>query len=384
MSATEKHYRINIDRVLYQFDEPILFTGRVGMLNALFVRTDQTEAGHEFLSCYIDEKHLAGLVDGRLSIRGAFEAQSDNFLVYANNAYEVLSESKVTGDELESRLPDPNVGIFEHLGDCPDVLQEKDAFLAIYFRGDKLRRDAIPYSTLMKLLGTVQVFARNVLVPPSLRGYKASTIDFLVADPALGSLMIAIKEPTFNLSRLKQAQQDQNLTRERLRDGTSNYKDEFFAEMKDLIESPHSFRAAHEDVEEDVFESIKHLLPSDETPYSNLTFSTQNGSSIKRISIDRDRADYVRASYDSVNSVHSRRSGVVVEINSSSATLLLKAPAGAITTASFTREAFSILRNNGDFKIGAHIVLDGDLFERPRRDYLTVKNLVSLNGVAVA
>ncbi|OOG71546.1 hypothetical protein B0E45_10895 [Sinorhizobium sp. A49] len=372
-------YKIRIERTLYQFDEPILFTARVGMLNALFVRTDYTEDGHEFLSCYIDDKHLDGLLEGRLSVRGAFEAQSDNFLVYANDAYEVSKELTVTGDELKGRLPDPNVGVFEHLGECPDVLQEKNAFLAVYFRGENLRRDAIPYSTLMKLLGTVQVFARNVLVPPSLRGHKASTLDFLVGDPALGSLMIAIKEPTFNLSRLRHAQNDKNLTREGLKDGASNHKDEFFAEVQELVESPQNFRAAHIDDEEDVFESIKHLLPSDDTPYSNLTFSTQDGNSLKRISIDRDRADRVRASYSNANSVRSRRSGTIVEINASSATLLLRSPGGAITTSSFTREAFDAMRRNIDFKIGARLIVDGDLIERPRRDYLTVQNVASLN-----
>ncbi|MGO6968902.1 hypothetical protein [Rhizobium leguminosarum] len=383
-AVSETLYKIRIERTLYQFDEPILFTARVGMLNALFVRTDLTEDGHEFLSCYIDDNHLDGLLEGRLSVRGAFEAQSDNFLVYANDAYEVSKELKVTGDELQCRLPDPNVGVFEHLGECPDVLQEKNAFLAIYFRGENLGRGSIQYSTLMKLLGTVQVFARNVLVPPSLRGYKASTLDFLVGDPALGSLMIAIKEPTFNVSRLRQTQNDQGLTSQRLKDGASTHKNEFFAEVQELVESPHKFRAAHTDDEEDIFESIKHLLPSDDTPYSNLTFSTQDGKSLKRISIDRDRADRVRASYSTANSVRSRRSGVIVEINASSATLLLRSASGAVTTSDFTREAFAELRRNPDFKIGARLILDGELFERPRRDYLVVKDVVSLNDVALA
>lgn len=381
MTAVAKHlYKINIERTLYSFDEPILFTARVGMLRALFMRTDLTVDGHEFLSCYIDDNHLDGLLEGRLSVRGAFEVQSDNFLVYANDAYEVSKEAKLTGEELEARLPDANQGIFEHLGECPDVLQEKDAFLAIYFRGENLRRDHIAFSTLMKLLGTVQVFARNVLVPPSLRGHQASTLDFLVADPALGSLMIAIKEPKFNLHRLRQAQNDQSLTRERLEDGASHQKDEFFEDVKELVNSPHKYRATHIDDEEDIFKSLKHLLPSDETPYSNITLSTQDGSSIKRISIDRDRADYVRASYSNSNSVRSRRSGVIVEINASSGTLLLRAGGGAITTSSFTREAFAQLRRMQDFRIGAEIVLEGELIERPRRDFLAVETTVYLNN----
>lgn len=373
-------YKIRIEKTLYSFDEPILFTARVGMLRALFVRTDYTEEGHEFLSCYIDDNHLDGLLEGRLSVRGAFEAQSDNFLVYANDAYEVSREAKLTGDELEQRLPDPNVGIFEHLGDCPDVLQEKDAFLAIYFRGENLRRDHIPFSTLMSLLGTVQAFAKNVLVPPSLRGYKASTLDFLVGDPALGSLMIAIKEPKFNVSRIRHTKNDQSLTRERLHDGASHHKNEFFEEVRELVESPSNFRASHPDEEDEIFESIRHLLPSDETPYSNLTLSTQDGTSLRRISIDRDRADKVRATYSNSNGVESRRSGLVVEINASSGTLLLRASGGAITTSTFTREMFSALRKLPDFRIGAKIVLEGQLYERPRRDYMIVEKIISLNN----
>lgn len=373
-------YTIRIERTLYVFDLPILFTARVGMLTALFIRTDCTDDGHEFLSCYIDDKHLAGLIEGRLSVRGAFESQSDNYLVYADDGYVVSKEIKVEGEELALRLPERNLGVFEHLGECPDVLQEKDAFLAIYFRGEDLNRESIKYSTLMSLLGTVQTFARNVLVPPSLRGYRSSTLDFLVGDPALGSLMIAIKEPLFNVAHLKKVQNDKDLTEKRLANSAFHHRDELFAEIKELLDSPNHFRAAHIDDEEDVYQSIKDLLPSDDTPYSNLTFSTQEGGSLKRISISKEGADSIRESYAGANTTKMRRSGRIIEINSASSTLLLCAPSGLVTTSSFTPEHFARLRRIPEFKIGAELVLDGDVFERPRRDYMTVKTVVKLNG----
>ncbi len=378
MMAADTLYKINIVKTLYQFDEPILFVAKIGMFSSLFLKTDETDDGQEFISCYIDDGNIEGLIDGRLSIRGAFEAQIDNYLVYANSSYDVTREFKAAPAQLADRLPERNVGVFEHLGECPDVLQEKDAFLSIYFRGEQLNRDHIPYSTLMKLLGSVQGFARNVVMPPSLRGMKTSTFDFLVGDPALGSLMVSIKEPTFNLNRLRQTQNNRELTRDELRIGANNHKDEFFAEVAELVESPERARIESDDVEESIYENIKHLLPSDETPYSNVTFSTQNGERLQRISISRERADIVRASYENSNHVSADRWGAIIEINAPSATILIRVPAGAVTTCSFTREAFAALRANPAFRIGGRIALAGELYERPRRDFLSVKSIISL------
>lgn len=376
-------YKIEISKTLYYFDEPILFVAKVGILNCLFLKTDDLEEGREFLSCYVDENNLAGLLDGRLSVRGAFEAQKDNFLVVSNGSYHVISERKAEPSELLERLPEPNVGVFEHLGECPDVLQEKDAFLSIYFRGSQLRSDHIKYSTLMRLLGSVQGLARNVVVPPALRGFKASTFDFLVGDPALGSLMVSIKEPTFNLQRVRQAQHNQNLTREQLELGVSRHKDAFFSGVKGLFDDATDGHGGGELLDSEVFEGIKEFLPSDETPYSNVTLSTQDGGKLRRISISKERADAVRARFKSSNSAKVTRSGVVVEINAASATLLLRTASGAIVTCAFDRDSFSQLRRQESFKIGAQVKLTGDLVERTRRDYLTVSNFEFVNQVDI-
>lgn len=367
-------YKIEISKVLYQFDGPILFVAKVGMLNCLFLKTDETDLGQEFISCYIDERHLEGLVEGRLSVRGAFEAQQDTYYVLTTPRYEVLKEVKVEGSYLEERLPEPNVGVFEHQGECPDVLQEKDAFLSVYFRGGALNRDHIPYSTLMKLLSNVQSLARNVLVPPALRGAKASTFDFLVGDPALGSLMISIKKPTFNLSRLQQSQNNRELTREAVNQGTAYHKDHFFSEVEELIQTPFRPMPSDDIEEENVFESIKELLPSDDTPYTNVSFSTQAGDRLRTISISREKADRVRSSYSRSNSTRKNCLGVVVEINAASRTLLLRLPRGAIVTCSFSRDAFDELRENAKFVIGAQLLLTGNLTERTRRDFLEVES----------
>jgi hypothetical protein len=365
-------YKIEIIKTLYHFDEPMLFVGKVGLLSALFLKTDEFDEGSEYVSCYIDKDVIEALQDGRISIRGAFEAQKELFLVKADFSYGVFEEKLVSKDELDStrRLPKPGVGILPRLGECPDVLQEKDAILSVYFKGDQLGRESIRYSTLMSMLWSVQQFARNVIAPPQLRGLRSSTFDFTVGDPALGSLMISIKEPQFNLSKLRQSSSRRSITRDELRDGVQRHTDLLFSEIEGLIERPGTTSASPSD---DTYEGLKALLPTDVTPYQSVTFSAHAIDGFRRISINQEKAEAVRAVHEKGLNTTAEKVGRIIEINASSNTILLRSSLGRVTTCAFPHEMFRNLREDANFKIGSEMALYGDFFERTRRDYLFVR-----------
>jgi hypothetical protein len=372
--------KIEIIETLYHFDGPVLFVGKAGLLQAIFLKTDESDDSEEFVSCYVDTRHVNALKDGRISIRGVFEAQKDIFVVQINSKLEVILAEKMEIERLNysKRLPKPGAGLFPRMGDCPDVLQEEGALLSVYFKGDELSRGRIPYSTLMSLLGTVQQFARNVVAPPELRNLRSSTFDFMVADPALGSLMISIMEPRYNLGKLRQGGSRRSITPEEIRSGVQRHKNELFVEMEDLIQS--SGRAL-EGGGEDTYQSLKDLLPSDHTPYQSVTFSTSAAEGIKRISIDTDRAEAVRAVHDKGSQFYGPRAGVITEINSGSSTFLLKSPkAGRVTTCLAGNELFETLRARKEFRIGARAKVTGDLTKRPRRDFMWVRRVDELEA----
>lgn len=121
--------QLEIVETLYRFDEPLLFVARVGILQALFLKTDENNEGNEYLSCYIDKDHIEGLKDGRISIRGVYESQKDVTIVrtdfdYVVSSFETFARSS---NEVVSRLPESGTGILPRLGECPDVLQEKNS-----------------------------------------------------------------------------------------------------------------------------------------------------------------------------------------------------------------------------------------------------------------
>jgi hypothetical protein len=377
MATARPLYSIEIIETLYEFDEPILFVARVGFLKSLFLKIHETDSTNDYMSCYIDDEYIAALRDGRISIRGAFDSQKERYIVNADHLLNVTSEAKIGANDIgEEHLPKPGVGILPRLGDCPDVLQVKDALVSIYFQGAGLKRESIHYSTLMNLLYGVQNLVKNVIAPPELRGLRNSTFDFLVGDPALGSLMISVKEPTANLGKLRQSPERRDLTMDDVRTGVDRNKDEFFAGMEEML-SQNSLN----DASEDIYEGVQHLLPSADTVFSNVTFSTQKGGVLRRISISRERADAVRKAHARANHADSRRTGTIVEINASSRTLLLRSRTGATTTCAFDKGSFDRLRKDPSFKIGSRLQVGGDLFQRVRRDYLNVDQVFLLEAV---
>lgn len=369
-------YKIKIDKILYMFDEPMLFTGKVGSLNSIFLRTDDDDDRAEFISCYIDQKHLDALEDGRISVRGVFEAQTDIYIVWTDRDYNVLEEKRNNLGSIAHKLPEKNVGLYRSYGECPDVVEERGTFLSIYFRGAGMSRDHIPYSTLMRLLHDVQSVVRSVVLPPQLRGMKSSTVDFLVGDPALGSLMISIKEPTFNLATINKSRLEKTLTNADIVNATERSKEEFMNMIDSLVESPTSFRVSlNQSDENELYETVRSLLPSEDTPFSDVTISTRSGNLKKRVSITKAKADAVRVSFEQENNNIKEIYGGIIEINSASYTILLKTNYGRVVTCAFDRDFFEKLRKEYFFKLGAKVTVSGEFWQRVRRDYIDVSDL---------
>lgn len=373
--------QLEIVETLYRFDEPLLFVARVGTLQALFLKTDETEQKQLFLSCYVDNEHIEALKDGRISIRGAYEAQKDLTVVSTDFEYQVGEYTSYarTASQVEPLLPERGVGILPRFGECPDVLQEKDALFSVYFKGAGLNRERIAYSTLMELLGTVQKFAKNVIAPPELRGLRASTFDFTVGDPALGSLMVSIKQPEFDLRKLRLNEKRRDLTRDQLTNGLERQKDELFADMEELVDLS-SNEDAQSDRVEDTYFSLRGLLPTENTPFQSVMFSASSGDGFKRLSIDRSKADAIRQEHEGRDFRPNTRSGVIVEINAASATILVRSRLGRITTCAFDRDTFEALQTNRAFKIGSQTRLSGQLASRVRRDLMHVDAIDSLEA----
>lgn len=370
-------YRLDFIETLYRFDEPVLFVARAGMMPALFLKTDETDHGNEYLCCYIASNHLEGLKDGRISLRGVYEAQSDVSIVTTDFHYQVerVVPLSIKAPQVLALLPEPGVGILPRMGECPDVLQEKDSLISVYFKGAGLERDRIGYQTLMDLLSKVQRFAKN-MIAPELRKLRSSTFDFTVGDPALGSLMISIKEPEFDLAKLRQNEKRRDLTREELTGGVERNRADLFADIESLASKATSSPAS-----EDAYYAVRDLLPSEDTPFQSVMFSTNDPRGFRSVSIDTSRAEEVRRDYEPRQLSRATRSGIIVEINADSGTCLLRSPQSyRVTTCAFDAETFDELQQNRKFRIGSRLQVTGEFLKRTRRDYLTVHRVDLVEG----
>jgi hypothetical protein len=212
------------------------------------------------------------------------------------------------------------------------------------------------------------------VAPPELRGLRSSTFDFNVGDPALGSLMISIKEANFDLGKLRQNEKRRDMTRSDVNLGLERQKNELFSDMEELVDSAISERT------DETYEVLRDLLPSERSSFDKVVFSTSSASgALRSISIDKSRADAFRQVYDADDADVLTRSGVIVEINSDSATCLVKSPRSyRVTTCVFDAPTFDRLQADRAFKIGSRLQVSGTFWKRPRRDKMGVAEVIAL------
>ncbi|WP_144224189.1 hypothetical protein [Mesorhizobium amorphae] len=154
--------------------------------------------------------------------------------------------------------------------------------------------------------------------------------------------------------------------------GVARNRDEFFHEVEALL-SPQSA-----EVGDEIYLGIRPLLPGPESPFSSVTFSSTQSGAVRRISIDQQKADQVRKIHEKSTDKPVVVAGSVIEINASSKTALVRSPLGGVTTCAFDAEKFKDLMGTGLFRIGSKIKVSGLRYERVRRDYLSVLNIIDI------
>jgi hypothetical protein len=364
------------DDVLYHYDVPLLFTARLGVIEALFYKLEDSGEIDLFLVCPTDRSTVSALKEGRLSVRGALDAR--RYWIVECKRYQTIRTWSVPRHELpRDFLPEPKAGLFEHHGSTSDVILHSDEFISVKFTGASLSEDGISLKTFKDIVDGVYTAVHKLFTPAVLAGSrKSSAFEFSISQPQFASLLLTVKDPVIDIEAVRRrTEATSNQIEKDMRDDISVGREEFFDRTSDIVQRAESGEKIEGIISENIslIDILAQLLPSSDSDFSTVEFNADTPSGPRRVSISAPTGERIREAHAAALTQTRTLRGIIVEINSDRRTFVLRDAGERQTTCALPYEMYDDLESAGEIRIHRRVSVHGDFSRRVRRDYLTLK-----------
>ena len=376
-------FKLSPDEVLYQYDGPLLFTARLGLVPSLCYKLEELGQTDLYLMAQRQLEAVDALRAGKLSVRGALTSDL-YWIVEADRAGQVLRHWEVMPGNLPiDFLPPRRRGLHEHFGDAPDTLEEVDAFFAVKFSGSELREGAISFRTFKGLVDNVYEVVNRVFRPAVLEGRRGSgAFDFEIAQPKLASLLISVKAPIVDLGAVRRRTKNTDSTLESdIALNMEESRDEFFVNAEEIVRAASlgnlskGFRAEHFSW----LDVVADLVPEENGDFENVEINASTSQGRRHLEIGKTAGQRIRDAHKLALREPVQLRGKIVESNDISGTFVLRDVGGRDTTCRLPIEMYREAQRAGVIKNGARASVRGDRIRRTRRDLMEVRERPNFN-----
>jgi hypothetical protein len=370
--TTGAGYPIVPSDVLYAYDGPLIFVAKMGVADALFYKIEASAGDNLFLVTIVRDKSLQLLSDGALSLRGAL-ANQQYWIVETDRNLRVKQHWTAERDDLPSDfLPEAGLTLSQGSPRAKDTIEQALAFFAMRFSGSALVPKELKFSTFKSIVNDAYDSARKILFPLSQLGNRRGILDFTMAQPVFGSLVIAINDPVVADGLKRKLDIDsQEIEQQIFRN-----RDIFFQLIDELVRlcrQQNNLSPAVAAERFDVLDQISGILPTFDGKISELEFdSGGHGAGASVVLIEADVGERLRAAHREAETHPITERGAIIEINNSSNTFILMSTRGRQVTCVPEVQAFAALQKDNNFRIGSLVTGRGKLVKRYRRDKLIV------------
>lgn len=375
--------RISVDRILYSYDGPQIFTSIFGIVRLLLVKIEEEEECDLYIASEISDHLLRSIVSGKLAVRGAFE-RDIVYIIRADsrgvvNRYWACQRQDIP----DNVLPDRHIGLTVSDERVPDSSLQLDAYFAMSFQGETMKRWGMPFSLFKGIINSSYEAARRILSPPLLARTKSSTFDFQVARPQFGSLVVAVEAPIINELNVRRAMKRPDISKNEIVDQIDNSRLVFFDEMRELVSLAEKDQVKGNFAAERFYllDNISNIIPNEDNKIDNLEINANISGGVNYISIDESIGNIISRAHRAATNLPIRISGPIFLINANSrAFSIIANPGREVTCAIMKEDAFRTLQSSPLFRTGTVATVMGVLSPRKRRDYLSVEGLPSLTA----
>lgn len=358
------------DEILYAFDEPIVFSARVGLSNALFVKFDEDGGLNYYYVCPISSETLAALKSNELSLRGALTT-APNSIVEIDGQFSVKRYWD-SGVLEEGLLPERRVGLRPSTGPICESLEEARALFALTFQGTSLGRAGMPLGLLTALINKTHEAARRILLPPTLVGLKSASIDFNVAQPRFSSLVIALERPLFKHKLLKRLNTEG--TSHELISEIEENSEEFVQNISELSDSAAKGEISLSVAQEHFasLEQIKSIVPTERNKLTELAITTNTEERRSIVVLSHETGDKIVRARKLIEARPVTDHGRIIQTNEKRCSVVYQSVRGKEVTFTMDDAAFQNMEQDGQLKLGNRIRVVGYLERRARRDSMNL------------
>jgi len=362
-----------IDKVLYEFDGPMIFTAWFGMFQALFSRIDENEQSELYAVGTVNTETITAIENGSLSVLGGL--MSEPCFIMELDGINVKRYWNMDVDELPlAMLPASGQTLIPGMAAAPDSIEQVNSYFSVRFSGEKLNSKSMPFSTFKSLVDKFYDSSRKLIAPLALQNAKSATFDFRISEPAFGSLILSIESPSVKPGNVRRHLKKPDLGREVIEGLFDRSREDFFIEIGALIEETEIEGNIRQAAERHVhlLTNLQDLLPDEETAFSKLEFNALLEDKNISVVVNEETGERLKKAYVYIAGKPSELRGKINIINSKRRTFVIETAAGREITCSVENAHFEKLLESPSFRGETMAEVSGNLYRRPRRDYIIV------------
>lgn len=378
------------DKILYFYDEPLLFTQTKGVVTYLCQKTDEEDGVAQHVVVPITDSMLNAITSNRISLYSAF-ANTICWLVVSDQAGKCVASWTMQSANLpREMLPEKSSALYSHEASVPDIyvyVPSHDPFLTFKFLGTDVEHGTMDFNEFKGLTDGVYFSLKHYLKDVAANATNDNLsdvalnkmLDIRVREPKFASLSLEVEKPFLDALRLKKKIEFDG---DFINDTLSNAGSELTKDLTNLT-TQKNYSNNVDDItmgERRVVESLIDIMPSAETDFSvlEITSSASDGTS-RMVRVDRASGGRLQHIFHLLGHEPRPQSGDVVEISFRSKTFILRTDKQREITCVFrrskgAREVLQVLKE------GMTLQIAGTLVRRTNRDKIYVDEIADAAG----
>ncbi len=359
--------------VLYYYDGPTVFTANVGLTEFLFYKFDEDTNSDLFLIAPTNAKVVKALQDRTLSVRGALANAHEFWIVDVARDQEVRRYWRINPEEIEPDLmPELGLALEPRQAPAADFVEQALSFFSARFTGENLTESSIPFMRFKNIIDAAYDSFRKIFPPPVVENRSLGrSLDFGLLQPKFSSLIIAIDKPNIDAVDAKRYLK-KDIDPDSFGGFFEKSRREFFDRMSELLREAEKgeIKKAYAVEHFDTLHQVNNIVPTTSSPIDRVEFRSQ-APSLNPVTLDDRLGDKFRSAYRVAELAPRQITGLIVDINEASGTMVIIDDGARQVTCVFDRTDYDGL----NVATGDRIRVRGNFIRRKRRDKIEVTSV---------